>query len=151
MVPFLGSARRAAGLALAAALLTGVAYAQSGRAEVKGQVLAERPGEGSPRALAGATVELRSVRGGVAVARKAGEGGKCSFEGSPAGEYLLRVFAPGYALHEVKLYCARESVTQLTVRLERSLAGVAPGKQGPPRDPLPGAGRITWDVRVLEE
>src|SRR5262249_38057941 len=77
--------------------------------------------------------------------------GKFSFEGLPAGDYLLRVLAPGYAPYEAKLYCAGDSATQLTMRLQRSPAAVAPGKKGPPRDPLPGAGKITWDVRAVEQ
>lgn len=147
---------RAAGLVLAATLLTGNAYAQSGRAEIKGRVIATRPGEEGPRGLAGVTVELRSPDGtplaGPAFAcPKTGDEGKFSFEEVPAGEYLLYAFAPGYAPHKAKIYCTRDSVTQLTVRLQPSVAGQEPAKKKTPRDPLPGAGKITWDVRVLEE
>jgi hypothetical protein len=148
--------RRAVGLVLAATLLTGSAYAQTGRGEIKGRVIAERPGEEAPRGLAGATVELRLANGGPLTGSpfttpKTGEEGTFSFAEVPAGEYLLRIIALGHAPHEAKLYVAQDSVSQLTVRLERSIAGLAPGQKKTPRDPLPGADKITWDVKTLEE
>lgn len=152
MITFTCWMRRATGLALAVTMLTGAAYGQSGRADVKGQVVGIRLGEEELRGLPGATVELRHSSGQqIAGDRpllipKTGEDGKFSFEELPAGEYWLRISLVGYGAHEAKIFCARDSVTQLTVRLERSNAG-----QNKQRDPLPGADKITWNVKVLEE
>ena len=77
MIRFPCCLRRAAGLGLAVAVLTGVAFAQpvpqhsplggqgslSGRAQIKGQVIGIRTGEDSPRGLPGISVELRQPDG----------------------------------------------------------------------------------------
>ena len=80
---------RAFAVALATTLLTGTVYAQPGRAEIKGQVLANRPGE-EPAPLPGVTVELRQPDGSMLEGApfnspRTGENGKFSFVEVPTG------------------------------------------------------------------
>ena len=103
------------------AVLSSVAFAQSGRCWMNGIVLDESDTNG----IAGATVELigdqdnprlRSVH----LNTKTDERGKYSFTNVPYGDYTFRVSAEGFAPYEIKIYMLSDAQTELHVKLRKA-------------------------------
>jgi hypothetical protein len=112
----------AAQLLIALSIVSQSAAAQSGRGWMNGVVVDDSTSAGLP----GAIVELLDDQSSdtspaVRFSTKTDQEGKYSFKSIPMGDYTFRVRSEGYETYEKKVDIVSDGLTEIDVKLKKSI------------------------------